>query len=147
MIAGRPRWPFRDLPAVWEPGWAEAWAVEQGFLAALPDPLPDLDRRTEVRVSRDGFCRVADVDYSVPPGLSGRRVQVRASWEEVVIISEGKEIARHRRSFVPADVVLSPAHVRALRLARQAQSRLRAGDLEVPVADLSRYDLLVEAGR
>ena len=34
------------------------------------------DRRLEVRVSRDGFVRVAGVDYSVPPGLVGRRVAV-----------------------------------------------------------------------
>ncbi|MFQ5948951.1 MAG: hypothetical protein ACE5KX_08835 [Acidimicrobiia bacterium] len=83
----------------------------------------------------------------MPPGLSGRRVGVRLSWREVVITLEGKEIARHRRSFVPADVVLQPAHARALRLARQAQGRLRASDLDVPEVDLSRYDELVGADR
>ena len=40
---------------------ADAWAAERGFLHRLPDPLPDTDRRLEVRVARDGFCRVADV--------------------------------------------------------------------------------------
>ena len=33
---------------------ADAWRVERGFLAPLPDPLPDTDRRTEVRVQKDG---------------------------------------------------------------------------------------------
>ena len=51
----------------------EAWAVERGYLRALPDPLPDVDLHAEVRVMKDGFVRVRDVDYSVPPGLSGRR--------------------------------------------------------------------------
>jgi hypothetical protein len=50
--------------------------VERGFLGALPDPLLDLDRRIEVRLSKDGFVRVGDVDYSLPPGLSGRRAGV-----------------------------------------------------------------------
>lgn len=121
---------------------ADAWTVERGFLHPLPNPLPDTDRRTEVRVTKDGFCRVGDVDYSVPPGLSGRRLQVRISTTEVVILSEGSEIARHRRSFVPADVVLAPAHVRALRLAREAKERLEAADPEIPAVDLGRYDSL-----
>ncbi len=125
----------------------DAWAVERGFLGPLPDPLPDTDRRVEVRVTKDGFCRVGDVDYSVPPGLSGRRLQVRASWSEVAVFSEGREIARHRRSFVPADVVLDPHHARALRLAREAEGRLRTADLEVPEVDLARYDDLVGVSR
>jgi len=120
----------------------DAWMVERGFLAPLPDPLPDTDRKTEVRVTKDGFCRVGDVDYSVPPGLSGRRLGVKVSTTEVVIFSEGTEIARHRRSFVPADVVLAPAHVRALRLAREAKTRLRSADAEIPDVDLSRYDIV-----
>ena len=123
----------------------DAWAVERGFLHPLPDPAPDVDRHSEVRVTKDGFCRVGDVDYSVPPGLSGRRLQVRASWTQVVIYSEGREIARHRRSFVPADVVLDAAHARALRLTREAKGRLQSADIEVPAVDLARYDSLVEA--
>ena len=90
----------------------DAWQTEKGFLAPLPDPLPDTDRRVEVRVTKDGFCRISDVDYSVPPGLSGRRVQARISPTEVVIFSEGTEIAHHRRSYVPADVVLAADHAR-----------------------------------
>jgi transposase len=124
----------------------EAWVVEKGYLRALPDPLPDVDRRTEVRVTRDGFVRVGDVDYSVPPGLAGRRLQVRVSPLEVLVHLEGREVARHARSFVPADVVLAPAHARALRLAREARSRLQHGDVEVPADDLSRYDALMEVG-
>jgi len=125
----------------------DAWRVEQGFLAPLPDPLPDVDRRLEVRVTKDGFCRVADVDYSVPPGLSGRRLQIRVSTTEVVVSCEGVEIARHRRSYVPADVVLDAAHARQLRLARDAHRRLRDTDPQLPTPDLARYDALVEAPR
>ncbi len=121
----------------------DAWNVERGFLSSLPDPLPDTDRRFEVRVQKDGFVRVGDVDYSVPPGLGSRRVQVRSSLTEVVVYLEGKEIARHSRSYVPADVVLDPAHARALRLARDAKQRLRRQDVDVSVPDLSVYDDLV----
>jgi transposase len=120
----------------------DALAAERRFLHALPDPLPDVDVRTEVRVQRDGFVRVGDVDYSVPPGLAGRRVQARLSPTAVVVHLEGAEIARHQRSYAPADVVLDPRHARALRLARAARARLAAGDVALEAVDLGRYDRL-----
>jgi len=73
-------------------------------------------------------------------------VQVRLAPREVVVHGEGTEIARHRRNFAPADVVLDPGHVRALRLAREARSRLGAGDVVLPEVDLTRYDALAEVG-
>ena len=120
----------------------DAWRVEQGFLAPLPNPLPDTHRHTEVRVTKDGFCRIGDVDYSVPPGLSGRRVQARVSPSEVLVFCEGHQIARHVRSFVPADVVLDPKHARQLRLAREAGRRLEHRDPDMAPVDLARYDAL-----
>ena len=126
---------------------ADALAVERTYLKALPARLPDVTRHLEARVMKDAFVRVAGADYSVPPGLAGRRVAVRLSPNEVVVHLEGAEIARHRRSFVPSDVVLSPAHARALRLARQARSHLDAGDVDLAPIDLSRYDRLLEAAR
>lgn len=122
---------------------ADAWRVERGYLRALPDPLPSVDWHSEARVMKDGFVRVGDVDYSVPPGLSGRRVQVRSSLHEVVVHLEGELIARHARSFVPADVVLAPAHARALRLHKSAQRALRSGDVTISAPDLTRYDTVV----
>lgn len=121
----------------------DAWRAERNYLRPLRHPLPDVDRRSEARVMKDGIIRFGDVDYSVPPGLSGRRVQITASLEEVRIYLEGECLARHLRSFVPADVVLDPAHARALRLQRDASRRLAAGDLVVAVPDLSHYDAAV----
>ena len=43
-----------------------------------------------------------------------------------------------------ADVVLDPAHGRAVRLAREARQRLAEGEPEAPVVDLTRYDRLFE---
>ena len=122
---------------------AEAWRVERSFLAALPKPLPSTDRHVEVRVSKDGFVRSGNVDYSVPPGLSGRRVQLSISAREVTVFLDGAELARHIRSYVPADVVLDPGHARALRLARDAKRRLEDKDVAVQAVNLARYDAAV----
>lgn len=123
---------------------ADRWAVERRTLVALPKPLPDTDLRLEVRAGKDAFVRVAGIDYSVPPAFVGRRVAVRLGPTAVSLACEGTEIAQHRRSFVPADVVLAPAHGRAIRLAREARDRLTAGDQDLPAVDLARYDALFE---
>lgn len=125
---------------------ADALVVERSALRALPHRWPDTDRCLEVRASRHGFVRVAGVDYSVPPRLAGRRLGVRLSPTEVVVGCEGTQVARHARSWVPADVVLDPDHARQLRLAREAAGRLQAKDVQVQVADLARYDQLAEVG-
>jgi hypothetical protein len=123
---------------------AGGWAVERGFLHRLTDPLPDTDLHLEARAGKDAFVRVLGVDYSVPPAYDGRRVGVRVGPDSVRLASEGHAIAEHRRSFVPADVVLDPAHGRAIRLAREARDRLGGGDVELPAVDLARYDRLFE---
>ena len=126
---------------------AEAWRVERGYLAALPDPLPATDRHAAVRVSKDCFVRFAGVDYSVPPGHVGRRVRLVASLTELRVFADGGELARHTRSDVPADVVLAPAHARALMRERAARQRLATNDVALPGVDLARYDAAVGVRR
>jgi hypothetical protein len=120
----------------------DALQVERGFLRPLPTRPPNTDQHLEVRVTKDGFVRVSGADYSVTPGLASRRLQVSVSLREVKVFHEHRQIACHRRSFVPSDVVIAPAHARALRLAREAQTRLAATSIELPVPDLSVYDRL-----
>jgi hypothetical protein len=123
---------------------ADRFAAERRFLAPLPDPRPDTDRHLEARAGKDAFVRVDGVDYSVPPAFVGRRINVHVSTDTVRLLSEGSEIAVHRRSFIPADVVLAPAHGRAIRLAREARDRLADGEPELPAVDLGKYDRLWE---
>jgi hypothetical protein len=117
--------------------------VERGYLASLPDPLPDTELHLEARAVK-GWVRVLTADYSVPPAYADRHVGSRVTPHEVRLSSEGREIATHRRSFVPADVVLDPTHGRAMRQAREAPDRLSHGDVELPAVDLARYDALWE---
>ncbi len=124
---------------------SEALAVERAELAALPDPLPAVDRRLEVRASRDGFARVAGVDYSLPPGYGLRRLQAHLSLQRLTIFCEGRLVAQHVRSYVPCDVVRDDEHMAALAAAQDAHRRLRSGEPELPAVDLARYDALVGA--
>ena len=122
----------------------DRFVVERGFLHRLPEPLPDTALQLEARAGKDAFVRVLGADYSVPPAYVGRRIGVRVTPTEVRLSCEGHVIAEHRRSFVRADVVLDPAHGRAIRLAREARQRLRDQEPEAPAVDLARYDTLFE---
>ncbi len=124
---------------------ADAWATEKRWLRPLPDPLPDVSRQLETRVGKDCFVRVGNVDYSVPPGLAGRRVQLQVTLEKVVVQLEGTVIAEHERSWIPADVVMAPTHLRLLREHRDARKALRAGDVDVPTPDLAAWDAIAGA--
>jgi len=121
----------------------EALAVERAELAPLPDAPPQVDRRLEVRVSRDGFVRVGGVDYSLPPGYAGRRVTVHLGLSALSVFCEARPVARHVRSYVPADVVRDRAHMAALAAAQEVQRRLRGGEPELPAVDLTRYDAVL----
>ncbi len=124
---------------------AGGWAVEKGHLGSLPSPMPDTDLHLEGRAVK-GWMRVLTADYSVPPAYTDRHISARVTPTTIHLASEGVPIAVHRRSFVPADVVLDPAHGRAVRLAREARDRLGRGDVELPAVDLARYDALWEGG-
>jgi hypothetical protein len=63
----------------------------------------------------------------------------------VVLRLEGKQIADHVRSWVPADVVADPTHMQALTEHRHARSQLQRGDVAVPLPDLEALDALVGA--
>jgi transposase len=119
-----------------------AHRTERDALASLPDIWPDTSTKTCVRASRDCFVRVAGADYSVPPPFVSRMLDVKITLSEIVVACEGREIVRHARSFVPADVVVAPGHAQELAHAKRARAALRAGDVVVPDVDLSVYDAL-----
>ena len=95
----------------------DALTVERAELGKLPDQLPEVERR----------------------------VAVHLSLHDLRIFCEGREIAAHARSYVPADVVRDAEHMAAMREAQAAQRRLKGDEPELPAIDLVRYDALVGA--
>jgi len=56
---------------------------ERTVMAPLPAVAPETDRRWVLRVPADPYLRFDTCDYSLDPGLVGRRVEVRVSAHEV----------------------------------------------------------------
>ena len=66
------------------------------------------------RVSSTSLARYRNVDYSVPTAHAYTTVLVKGFVDEVVIVADGVEIARHPRSYAAGDMVCDPRHYLAL---------------------------------
>ena len=108
-------------------------------LAPLPAAMPDVARRWVIRVPPDPHLRVDTNDYSLDPGLVGRRVEVSVDQREVraVALDTGEIACRHARVFARHRTITALEHARALRAAR------RPAEAEVEVRPLAAYDALI----
>jgi hypothetical protein len=96
-----------------------------------------------LRVPPDPYVRVDTCDYSLDPGLVGRRVEVRVSDHEVfaVALDTGELACRHARSFARHRTITALEHARMLKTQR-AERRGRV-EPDVEVRSLARYDALI----
>ena len=109
-------------------------------MRALSPAPPDVDRRWVTRVAADPHVRVDTNDYSLDPGLVGRRVEVRVTQTEVlaVALDSGELGCRHQRSFAKHRTITALEHARALR-----ERRGQHAEPAVEVRPLSVYDQLI----
>jgi transposase len=124
---------------------SERLLQEERQMRPLPEPMPDTDRRTVVRVPQQPFLRVDRNDYSIDPRFAGRRVEVRISQHEVtaIVLDTGELACRHRRSFAGGLTITEPAH--QTELERQRARRRMRHEVEVEIRPLARYDQLIPA--
>lgn len=117
-------------------------AEEHAAMAPLPTAAPDTDRRWVLRVAPDPYLRFDTNDYSLNPGLVGRRVEVRVDQREIVAVAldTGELACRHRRVFARHRTVCDLEHARMLKDQRLDR---RGGEPDVEVRSLARYDALI----
>lgn len=115
---------------------------ERSVMTALPPMAPDVDRRWVLRVAPDPFLRFDTCDYSLDPGLVGRRVEARVTEREIsaVALDSGELACHHQRSFAKHRTITALAHARTLKV--QRDERRRAEPI-VEVRPLARYDRLI----
>jgi len=127
---------IRDVPAA-------RLQEERQRMRALPERMPETDRRFVTRVPQQPYLRFDTNDYSLDPRLAGRRVEVRVSQRELtaVALDTGELAGRHRRSFAKGLTFTDPAHQRELERLRGSRRR----EPEVELRPLARYDQLIPA--
>lgn len=110
----------------------------------LPPVLPDVRWRNEIRLGRDHYVRFGTCDYSVHPKAIGRRVEVLADLDRVVVRLGEEEVARHRRCLAKHRTVSDPEHLSARRELQELALRpVPPVGEEVQVRDLAVYDRLL----
>jgi transposase len=110
-------------------------------MAELPAQMPDTARRWVTRVAPDPHLRVDTNDYSLDPGLVGRRIEVQVDQRHItaVALDTGEIACRHQRCFARHRTITALEHARALKTARSR----RPVETPVEVRPLARYDALI----
>jgi hypothetical protein len=123
----------------------DRFSREREAMRPLPERPPDTDRRWVARVAPDPYLRLDTNDYSLDPGLVGRRVEIRAGQREItaVALNTGEIACRHERSFAKNRTITALEHARTLKQQRLERT---GGDGEpdlVQQRSLSVYDQLI----
>ena len=98
--------------------------------------------RSATRLTRDHYIRLDSNDYSVHPGVIGRRIEVIADLDRVRTIYDGKTVADHERIWAFHQTISDPEHVNAAKaLRRNSLGLLRpTPEPEVGVGFLDDYE-------
>ena len=107
--------------------------ADRQAMLALPPVAPVTGWRHSLRLPRDHYIRLDSNDYSVHPGMIGRRIEVVAGLHRIRAFCDGRVAADHERIWARHQTISDPEHVAAAKLLR----RERAGVLRpVPEPDV-----------
>jgi len=120
---------------------ADRLEADKAAMLALPPVPPVVGWRSQVRLGRDYYVRIASNDYSVDPTAIGRVVDARADLDRVRVRLDGRLVAEHPRLWARGVTVTDTAHVAtAARLRRQFQQPRPRPEVDELVRDLADYD-------
>jgi transposase len=116
--------------------------ADRAAMLALPPLAPATGWRQAIRLPRDHYVRLDSNDYSVHPGVIGRRVEVVADLARVRAFCDGKVVADHERIWARHQTLSDPEHVAAAKVLRRKRiGMLRpASEPDVEVRCLADYD-------
>jgi transposase len=121
---------------------ADRITADRQAMLALPPVAPATGWRASTRLARDHYIRLDSNDYSVHPGVIGRRIEVIADLARVRAVCDGKLVADHDRIWAWHQTISDPEHVAAAKaLRRHRIGVLRpAPQPQVEQRRLSDYD-------
>jgi transposase len=116
--------------------------ADRAAMLALPPVAPATGWRTSLRLPRDHYVRLDSNDYSVHPGVIGRRVEVIADLHRVRVVCDGRLVADHERIWGWHQSISDPEHVAVAKLLRRGRGgALRpVPEPDVQIRCLDDYD-------
>lgn len=120
----------------------DRWGADRAAMLGLPPVAPVTGWRLTTRLPRDHYVRLDSNDYSVHPSVVGRRVQVIADLEQVVVTCDDTEVARHTRCWADHQSITDPVHKTAAAELRQARRLVAVPKVDTTVEhrQLADYD-------
>lgn len=120
----------------------DRWGADRSAMLALPPVAPVTGWRLTTRLPRDHYVRLDSNDYSVHPSAVGRRVQVAADLDEVLVTCDNTEVARHVRCWADHQSITDPVHAAAAAQMRQARRLVAVPKVDTAVEhrQLADYD-------
>jgi transposase len=88
----------------------DIYEKEKPYLVSLPPYIFESCRVSECQVYPSCYIIFEKNKYSVPSEYVGNTVTAKGFSDEVVVSIEGKEIARHKRSYLSGEFIFSPYH-------------------------------------
>jgi transposase len=119
--------------------------ADRAAMLALPPVAPVVGWRSSQRLARDHYVRLDGNDYSVHPGVIGRRIDITADLHRVRVFCDGRLVADHERIWAKHQTLHDPDHLAAARtLRRQRLEVVRPPvETEVQTRCLADYDALL----
>lgn len=116
--------------------------ADKASMLTLPPVPPATGWRASTRLPRDHYIRLDSNDYSVHPGVIGRRIEVVADLTRFRALCDGKLVADHERVWAWHQSLSNPEHVAAAKALRRARIGLLrpAPEPAVEVRRLADYD-------
>jgi hypothetical protein len=93
-------------------------AADRGAMLAFPPVAPATGWPSSTRLARDHYIRLYSNDYSVHPGVIGRRIEVIADLARVRAVCDGKTVDTTSGSG-PASTISDPEHVAVAKALRR----------------------------
>jgi transposase len=130
----------------------ERITADRAAMLALPPIPPPVGWRTSVRLPRDHYVRLDGNDYSVHPGVIGRRVEVVADLQRVRAVCDGRLVAEHTRSWARHQSFTDAEHARAAAALRRQHRALTTvpapaastpAEVQVEQRPLASYDTAI----
>ncbi|MFE6555716.1 IS21 family transposase [Streptomyces sp. NPDC057746] len=117
--------------------------ADRSRMLTLPPIAPPGWWKASLRLPRDHYVRLDTCDYSVHPLAVGRRIEVAADLDQVLVTCDGVEVARHACSWARHQTITDPDHAAAAAAARKAAVGKKAAPTmttEVEERSLDTYD-------
>jgi hypothetical protein len=93
--------------------------ADRQAMLALPPVPPATGWRHATRLARDHYIRLDSNDYSVHPGVIGRRIEVVADLDRVRVFCDGKTVADHERVWAWHQTITDSEHRAAAEMLRR----------------------------